>query len=142
MSVDIAKSICMIWIIAFWHLGPRMGYDMNSNPVYGILTDIALAAFTFYSGLFLGKKDVSAKEFFKKRFVRFYPLFAFVCIMMYMSHSGIKSLSHLACALTGLSVFVGPHTPVLWYMDMLLVLYLLTPVFVPRRGVSFGRPGG
>ena len=138
ISIDIARALCMIWIVAFWHLGPRLGYNIQKDVCYETITYISLAAFTFYSGLFLGKKEISAFDFYKKRFIRFYPLFFMVCVLMYMSHGGIKSLLHLFYALTGLSIFIPPHTPVLWYMDMLLVFYVITPVMLESKYLTIG----
>ena len=144
LSVDIARFLCMIWIVAFWHLGPRLGLAIQESICCETITYIALAAFTFYSGLFLGKKNVSAVDFYKKRLIRFYPMFVVVCILMFVGHGGIKSFAHLMYALTGLSVFVPPHTPILWYMDMLIVFYAITPIIIPKRPALpiLGRSGG
>ncbi len=132
ISIDIARVLCMIWIVGFWHMGAYVGID-NINFGNGTVTHGALAAFTFFSGLFLGKKSIGAWEFYKARFVRLYPLFFLSCLIVYIGKGGINYFAHLLCSLTGLSIFMPPHTPTLWYVDMLLVMYALTPLLVSLK---------
>lgn len=137
VCIDIARSLCMVWIVAFWHMCPYLGIN-NNNIWNATVTHVSLAAFTFFSGLFLGKKQEGTKSFYYGRFIRIYPMFFIICIIVYIGHGGINTLSHLFCSLTGLSIFMPPHTPTLWYVDMLIILYAITPILLTQKFTLFG----
>ena len=116
----------MVWIVAYWHLCEYLGIDCN-NAISSTLTHSVLATFTLFSGFFLGQKAITAHEFYKKRLLRFYPLFFLACLLMFIGGGGIKSFLQFLMSITGLSVFWLPQPPTLWYMAMLMVFYVITP---------------
>lgn len=141
-SFDLARSICVIWIVGFWHIlnyfPPESKLNGTSLSVsYGITTSV-LACFTFLSGYFLKKYDFNCwrdiKGFYIKRLIRFYPLFASAVIMSVICGTSIKQGLF---ALIGLSMFSSPPIGTLWYFSMLLFFYVLTPVLKLRTGESF-----
>lgn len=121
---DIARSVCVIYIICFWHIGDYIG--ISYPKLFTDITTGVLATFTFLSGLFLSKKRMSICEFYKRRLSRFFFLFLIACITYYMAGS-IKSSSQLLLAITGLSCFMPPQPMTLWYFCMLIVFYFITP---------------
>lgn len=122
----------MVWIVAYWHLCEYLGIDCN-NAISSTLTHSVLATFTLFSGFFLGQKAIPAHEFYKKRLLRFYPLFFLACLLMFIGGGGIKSFFQLLTSITGLSVFWLPQPPTLWYMTMLILFYIITPPILYMR---------
>lgn len=121
---DIARSVCVIYIICFWHIGDYIG--ISYPKLFTDITTGVLATFTFLSGLFLSKKRMSICEFYKRRLSRFFFLFLIACITYYVAGS-IKTSSQLLLAVTGLSCFMPPQPMTLWYFCMLIVFYFITP---------------
>lgn len=139
-TFDLIRAIAIIWIVCIWHLTNY--YPQQSNfyllimNKYGYdITVVILSIFTLLSGLFLGQKKVLNLNdfllFYKKRATRFYLLFIISCVTLYFTpcHWGnfIEDKEQLLLTMTGLSVFIGKMPSTLWYMDMLLFFYILTP---------------
>ena len=86
-SLDCTRAICMLWIVALWHMESYLDITIKCYITDDICSGV-LAAFTFISGYFLGKKPVgNVKElltFYKKRILRFYPLFFVSCMIFYL----------------------------------------------------------
>ena len=84
IEFDFCRSICVLWIVGFWHLqyylAPEFQLEGNTWEICRVLTNGVLATFTFLSGFFLKKYTFSnindVYDFYKKRLVRFYPLYA------------------------------------------------------------------
>lgn len=117
----------MIWIIGFWHVFDYIEYNAEAKEVMRHITISVLACFTFISGFFLGKKQISVREFYLNRFKRFYLLF-FVASTLLLLSGWYRSFSQYFFSLTGLSNFILPQPGTLWYISMLLLLYLVTPL--------------
>lgn len=140
-TYDLLRVLCMIWIVCFWHLtdyyhGTKF-YDVIHGTKLSIIVYIALAAFTFLSGFFLGRYKIhsisDAISFYKKRFCRVYFLFLISLVTLYFTAhpipgnvyiSGIKCLIYSAI---GLSMIKTPAPSTLWFMEMLLLFYAFTP---------------
>ena len=54
---DIVKAICVIEIVAFWHMLDYTPINPHSLFMGDIITSSVLAAFTFASGFFLVKRN-------------------------------------------------------------------------------------
>lgn len=125
---DIARSICVLEIVAFWHI---FDYCEPVDWKYDVefLTKGALACFTFLSGLFCGKKEMGFKTFYLSRMKRFLPLLAIALILFCLSHKA--SLESAVLAIVGLSCFATAWQPMtLWYFAMIILFYWLTPVLL------------
>lgn len=125
---DIARSICVLEIVAFWHI---FDYCEPVGWKYDVefLTKGALACFTFLSGLFCGKKEMKFKTFYLSRLKRFFPMLAIALILFCLSHK--TSLESAALAIMGLSCFSKAWQPLtLWYFAMIILFYWLTPVLL------------
>lgn len=138
-AYDNTRAICMIWIVCIWHLGgyidlfPTEFYSGNASYI----TDSCLAAFSFLSGFFLSKYEIVNKEdffyFYKRRFVRYYPLF-FISALSLTIVGYIPNLKIFLLTITGLGVFFPPQAPTLWYISMLTLFYLFTPFILCFKG--------
>lgn len=128
---DIMKALCVMEIVAFWHMFDYTPIEADDVPFGGSLTSTVLAAFTFSSGFFLGKKKVSVGEFYMSRCQRFMlPLLASLLIMY--AFGVIDSFRTVVFSVIGLSCFIPPMAPTLWYFSMIILCYLVTPVLLWR----------
>lgn len=137
--LDKTRAICMIWIVAVWHLADYCDITINNqitqNITYGVL-----GAFTFLSGIMLGGKIASLKDtlaFYKRRFIRIYPLFAVSCTSMLLLYIFfdvrlISGLPQYLLTMVGLSIIFTPAPGTIWYVSMLLLFYILTPLLLFR----------
>ena len=132
-TIDIARGLAMLYIIAFWHLS---GYSEVFIVPYGeFLKNASLGLFMFVSGYLLGAKYKihsvkDAWQFITKRLLRLYPLYA-LSLFLFWLHSAISTKT-LVCSLLGISSFFPPQPPTLWFVSMLLVFYVVF-VFLSGR---------
>lgn len=137
-AFDCTRAICMLVIVGFYHM---LGYlDLQLGSQARILAEIAtaaaLGAFTFLSAFFLSRKEiVNAGDicaFYKRRFLRIYPLFLLSSLSLYLVSviwgGYFESLAQLLLTLTGLVCLFSPTPLTVWYVSMLLFFYLLTPI--------------
>lgn len=130
---DFARALCVLWIVGFWHLINYLSQECrlegNSLVICKEITYGVLACFTFLSGYFLKKYDFNNIDdiliFYKKRLLRFYPLFVVASFCLLVCGGTFKQVIF---AILGLSLFAPPAIPTLWYFSMLLLFYLFTPM--------------
>lgn len=146
---DLIRALAIIWIVCIWHLANYFSaqhtfYKLIMNQYGNDVTIIVLAIFTFLSGLFLGQKKIEqAKDymsFYKKRISRFYFLFLISCITLFFTPAPwggdfIEGNQLLLQTITGFSCFTNHMASTLWYMDMILFFYILTPLILSLRSV-------
>ncbi len=133
---DIAKSLCVLYIVAFWHILDYVE-PVAWKENFASITNGVLATFTFFSGLFLGKKECSFIDFYKDRIRRFVPLLLVAVISFYfINFIGIKNGLFILC---GLSSFVPPYPPTLWYFGMMIVFYIVTPFLLYKLNIATSR---
>lgn len=137
--MDTMRTLCMLWIIAIWHIGRYMKNERTFipyNEYTKCITTGILATFTFLSGYFLGGGKISSWKdvllFYKKRMKRFYILFFISCLSIYIAsisfhQEGIVSVWQLLFTLVGINCFIGDMPPTIWYFSMLIIFYLITP---------------
>lgn len=132
--LDIARALCMCYIIAALHLTQYLGVEhyIYETFVGRLVTFACLGLFTFMSGYLIGSRydferpEIKVLTFYKKRIIRFYPLFFVATLLLYLI--GFNSLRSSAFGLLGLAPFVADQPKTLWYISMLMILYLLTPL--------------
>lgn len=140
--LDIARSLCIIEIVGFWHLIDyiKIGAAWEWIIIPGRqLTTCALATFTFLSGWFMRKHHISSfrdvKAFYVKRLKRFWiPFFIaatsiYIITLLTSSTPWFNSPYYYCLTILGLAWFVQPMPLTLWYMDMLMLFYLISPAF-------------
>lgn len=127
---DVMRTGCMVWIVIFWH-----GNFLDGNsPAWNCVTIGVLVMFTFISGYLggLGKAE-DALYYYKKKFFRFFPILIMSCVSLYLmyrmntSFGFITSPFQLFCSITGLACFMGNMPLTVWYFDMIIIFYILTP---------------
>lgn len=136
-GIDTARGLCMLYIVGIFHLTQYLGknYYLLYNAVGNNIMCASLGTFSFLSGLLLGKKYVFASMkdvlyFYKKRVIRFYPLFIIATLLLWFI--GMNSLYQSIIGLLGLSPFTSNQPMTLWYISMLIVFYFITPVCVNK----------
>lgn len=133
---DVARVLCMTYIVAFLHLYHYIHPDAisaNVIPACAILCDTSLGLFTFVSGYLLGKKysfgeksEITVGNFFKKRIIRIIPLFVLSAVALWLiNFNGTRAtINGLLC----ISPFVTPRPMTLWYIPVILLCYCITPI--------------
>ena len=124
----------MIWIVFIWHLNDYLPneYEMKGLVlnVSSWITVFVLFTFTLLSGFSMAKytfqsfKDVL--NFYKKRFVRFYPLYLVAILCFY--GFGWYTWKGAAKCMSGTALFFNEAPLTLWYMCMLMFFYIITPL--------------
>lgn len=136
--LDCSRALCMLWIVGIWHMQEYMGLNFQ-NPITKNVKAGVLATFTLISGYFIGKNKFEGKEnilrFFKKRFLRIYPLFFLSCTAFYVMNllfhaSFISSFKQYLLTIAGLSCIITPAPLTVWYVSMLLFFYAITPLIM------------
>lgn len=130
VGFDIARAISIIWVVLYHSIDYANANQFYNHSAVKTLTYASLAIFTFLSGYLLASKyqfdeKGSVIEFYKKRFIRFYPLFLISSVILCLI--GFNTWFDTAKGLLGLSPFWTPHPRTMWYCAMLISLYLLTP---------------
>ena len=135
---DVGRVLCMTYIVAFAHL---YGYIYNVKSAYfipecAVLADACLGLFTFTSGYLLGSKYSFLYElndvwrFYRKRLLRIIPLFVIASFTLYFI--GFNNLRATVNGILCISPFVTPRPLTLWYIPVILLCYLFTPLICRR----------
>lgn len=144
--IDIARALCVLWIVCVWHMNQYMPADIKLFPsgsysrlIALVYTNGILALFTLISGYFMAKKKVSNTSscflFFKIRLFRFaIPLFV-SCI--FLNLLGFLSIIQTFTVCFGISeILPPPYPPTLWYFSMIILFYSITPLLLWLRSFS------
>jgi len=128
--IDYIKVFSMLYIVSFWHL---VGYtdlaQSHKAPITLGATMIVLGLFVFTSGFLIGKsaaRSASAVEFYVKRLLRIYPLYAIAVVLFFLydingPNTSLKSLLLIA-------MFFNQAPQTLWFITTIMVFYFVTPL--------------
>lgn len=138
---DLTRCFAVLWIVGFTHLATYTSDSLKEVRSVFFIEDITrtmLSVFMFISGYFLSKYTftdlISIKDFYIKRFYRFYILFIISAVSLFIM-GFIPNFSILATTITGLSSYILPQPKTLWFISMLLGFYILTPII--KKLLSF-----
>ena len=145
-SLDLVRVLCTLWIVCVWHLSNYSdSWDISDCLICQHVTRGVLFCFMFLSGFLLKKYDFKSKnnviEFYRKRFVRFWPLFFLSSCSLYagglfLGYPWFKDAPHFLLCILGLSSFSMPQPSTLWFMSMLMFFYIITPFVKKSRFVG------
>lgn len=133
-SIDIVRSLSMLYILIF-HCG-NYTEELDFQPWGDFLKNGALGAFMFISGYLLARKYPSChstgtvKSFFYNRVIRILPLFLLSLLIYWIM--GYLSAQTVLFSAVGLSVFIPPQPPTLWFVSMIIVFYYFFPIMSGR----------
>lgn len=139
---DVARVLCMTFIVAFLHLYGYIYDAVSANviPWCRILCDSCLGLFTFTSGYLLGKKycfgqgETKIKDFYINRVVRIIPLFLLASLALWLI--GFNGTRATIYGILCLSPFLTPSPMTLWYIPVIIICYLITPI-ISRKDVRW-----
>ena len=130
VGFDIARVLSMLYIIAVYHI---LGYTsiLYHNSLVLALVNSTLGTFTFLSSFLISSRyNFNDKGnilfYYKKRVIRIYPLFFITSIILLLM--GFNDLPKTIKGLLGISPLWGPHPRTMWYIAMLLLFYIVTPL--------------
>lgn len=138
VPIDVMRAVSMLYIVGFWHLLDYTGVvTWHYNPVTYRLTVLALALFVLISGFLTARKDGGLArgeiwKFYKTRFWRIYVPFViasglFLAARVSDTYTLIKGVT-----LAGMLVAPPPNT--LWFVNMIVLFYLIAPLLISLRG--------
>ena len=129
IGFDIARSFSMIYIIAVLHLSEYTALNITQLSIGTSLIWSMLSVFTFLSAFLSAQNDFTSQgmvvKFYKKRLIRFYPLFLISSVVLLLI--GFNDISCTIKGLLGISPYFAPQPKTLWYIAMLISFYLVTP---------------
>ena len=132
--LDTVRVFAIYWIVFFAHMPGYMSDEVKAIrtlPMYDI-TRSCLSVMMFISGYLLSKyKFVTRHDifhFYKKRMRRFYIPFAVSAFTLFFMKFN-PDVKVLFTTLLGLSSFILPQPGTLWFMSMLMLFYIITPLF-------------
>ena len=112
----------------------RIGWSLLVKITYA-----SLGTFTFISGYFLKKKELRSmddcKKFYITRLKRFWIPFFISALTLwviggFVGKPWFTSPLNFGLSLVGLSCFWGPMPSTLWFMVMMVLCYLITPILL------------
>ncbi len=129
-----------IILVLFYHLMGACGSSFKLLKIF-MGGYIGVDIFLFLSGLGLchSYDNHTLKDFYKRRFVRIYPLFLLFAIIRTLMHTNLLnikvSLWDWFCNLTTLSYYQIGGFFIDWYLSALFILYLLFPIFRKKTNI-------
>lgn len=144
LCFDNVRAFCIIWIIAFWHLSNYNELNFNT-PLGNNVTIGCLAVMFFISGYCLGGKTLNDKHdvvrFYQRRFFRIYPLYmcaliALFCMHIFLGLDYVSSTRQFVYSLFGMACIFPPAPSTLWFINCLLLYYLVTPFWTLCKNKS------
>lgn len=142
---DVARSLCIIWIVAGLHLTTYIDTSWFSSLGWSLLVKMSYASlgtFSFISGYFLKHKEIFSLSdcwtFYVSRFKRFWVPFLLSALTLWIIGAAVgkpwfSSPLNFALSLFGLSGFFGPMPPTLWFMVMMVLMYWITPALLYNK---------
>lgn len=134
IAIDLLRVLCIGYIVGYWHLIPYTDWLPGyANAVTEAIKDIALGTFVFSSGLLLARRDLRLRreelsEFYRRRVLRIYPLYLLALLLF--GATGLAAWDVLLRAALLISMFAPPAPPTLWFVTMIMLFYLLTPLLI------------
>src|SRR5580700_10717302 len=138
VPIDVMRAVSMLYIVGFWHL---LDYTKvvtwHYNPVTYRLTVGALSLFVLISGFLTGRQDGGLARgeiwrFYETRFWRIY--LPFVIASGLFLAAGISDTLALIKGVTLVAMLLAPPPLTLWFVNMILLFYLIAPLLIGLRG--------
>jgi peptidoglycan/LPS O-acetylase OafA/YrhL len=131
------RTMSMFYIVGFWHLLDYTNIARwHYNPVTYRLTVGALALFVFISGYLTGRADGALAQgeiwrFYRTRFWRIYLPFVIASGLFLVT--GISDVLTLIKGVMLVAMLRPPAPFTLWFLNMLVLFYLIAPLLIRLR---------
>ncbi|MGC1398316.1 acyltransferase family protein, partial [Candidatus Binatus sp.] len=138
VPIDVMRAVSMLYIVGFWHLlDYTKGVGWHYNPVTYRLTVGALSLFVLISGFLTGRKDGGLARgeiwrFYETRFWRIY--LPFVIASGLFLAAGMSDAIPLVKGVTLVAMLLAPPPFTLWFVNMIVLFYLIAPLLIRMRG--------
>ena len=138
VPIDVMRAVSMLYIVGFWHLLDYTGVvTWHYNPVTYRLTVLALALFVLISGFLTARKDGGLVrgeiwKFYRTRFWRIYVPFVIASGLFLATE--VSDTHTLLKGVTLVSMFLAPPPNTLWFVNMIVLFYLIAPLLIGLRG--------
>ena len=132
-TLDVLRGGAMLYIVGFWHIDDYTTALSLKNSYSMFLTICILGLFTFLSGMLLSrrysfKSFSDVRRFYLRRIQRIYILYV-IALFGFLA-CNISSKGQLLKGLLGVNLFLGTGIRKLWFVEMVLFFYLITPLFL------------
>ncbi len=134
-SADFLRCLAVLYIVGVRHLDDYAA-DLYQTKVDILLGYGLLGVFVFLSGYLLSLSNFEVRgwrdfsRFFRKRFLRIYPLYA-LALVLFVSCSIMSARDAILSAFF-LNILAGKAVPTLWFIELIGLFYLLFPFVVYR----------
>ena len=138
ISFEVVRVLAAFYIIFFWHQVNYINLDTFKTESTQLIALVCLGTFFVMSGYFLtlGEKITSAKnkksaivQFYVKRLLRIYPLYAFAVLTFFMLEIGDWTWLRLLLSLTLLAAIFDLSPLTLWFVNVIFLFYIIAPFF-------------
>lgn len=126
--LDIARAVCALQIIGIWHMCNYVFQDSVIMHGSYFMTTIALAGFTFISGILAGASNKTGLTYYRSRVERLFVPFLISYFLLISIGLNQFSIRNFVLTITGFCCFTDYQPYTLWYVSMLLVFYAVTPL--------------
>lgn len=127
--INYLKALSILYVVGYWHLFEYTdAFPGYYNYYTKAITEIALGLFVLISGFLAGKssqKSTGISSFYMKRLIRIYPLYFIAIFLFYIFR--IDSSLTLLKSLAFVSMIHTPAPLTLWFINMIMLFYLITP---------------
>jgi peptidoglycan/LPS O-acetylase OafA/YrhL len=135
-AIDLLRGSSMLYIVGFWHLlGYVDGIDGYKNAVTYPLTIAVLGLFTLMAGCLAGGREVRRGsdlfQYYRARARRILPPYALAVVLFVPT--GLLRWPDVPRGLLLLPAFDGDPLRTLWYVNILVLCYVLAPLLLMLR---------
>ena len=132
-SWDLLRGAAILYIVAFWHLDDYTDHLDFENSVTQLLTTCVLGLFVFLSGMLLSSRyrPVTRRDvvtFYVRRLCRIYPVYVVAAVGFVVVH--ITAPTQMLKGVFLLNLLTGSPPRTLWFVEMICLFYLITPLFL------------
>lgn len=135
-AIDALRASSILYIVGYWHLlGYVDGIHGYKNAFTFRLTVVVLGLFTLMAGILAGRRPIrSALElgnYYRARALRILPPYGLALLLFALTD--LIPWRQAGLGLLLLPAFDGQPLRTLWYINMLVLCYLLTPLLLWLR---------
>lgn len=136
-SLDYLRILAIMYFVGFWHLMEYTGLprDVYNTELTRRLATVALSIFVLISGYRCAQNPVDRLKdlpaWYGRHLLRIYPPFLVACLLFWLMDIDGPARLLQGASLVGIFTDQAPRT--LWFVAMLVLFYVLAPIFLFLR---------
>ena len=135
LSLDVLRGGAILYIVGYYHID-KVWMVTLPDSLGRWLARVALALLCFLSGYLLSRSATVGNwgdvwVFYRRRLLRIYPLY-FLALVLFI-WSGIIKENRFWPGVLLYNTLIDLEVRTLWFISMIFVFYLLTPLFLWRK---------